>query len=202
MRFKITFLIAVLSTLVAPAQAGPITVEPVYGGTMIVATDGPVRAIYLGSDAGYFNSLSLAAEAPIASTVPLFIFDKHNQVDTTVDLGWFSAGTELEFRLDVSNTGNSFFTGGRLLNPDGLPHALAITRFDEGLRLFVTRVGFEDLLGGGDLDYNDFNFLLTNVYDPPPDAAPEPATLLLIGLGLACLGAIRRRKPVANPSGN
>jgi hypothetical protein len=201
MRLKITFLVAVLLAFFAPAQAGPISGEPVYGGTMIVATDGSVRAIYLGSDAGYFNSLYLDAADPIASMLPLFLFDKHTQVGTTTDLGWFSAGTELKFRLDVLNTGDSFFTGEGLLNPDGLPHALAVTRFDEDLRLFVTQVGFEDLLGGGDLDYNDINFRLTNVYDPLPDATPEPSTLLLIGFGLACLGAILRRRPMANRSG-
>ena len=70
MRLKITFLIAVLLAFFAPAQAGPISGEPVYGGTMIVATDGSVRAIYLGSDAGYFNSLYLDAADPIASTPP------------------------------------------------------------------------------------------------------------------------------------
>ena len=53
-------------------------------------------------------------------------------------------------------------------------------------------MGFEDLYGGGDLDYNDFKLVLTNVVDPI--AAPEPATLALFGIGLVGLGFARRKR--------
>jgi hypothetical protein len=190
MRLKITLLIFLCSALFHSAHATVVPDGPVLGGTMIVATAGNVTATYLGSDAGYFNSLYLDALGDDAR----FLFWKWSPVGSTIDLGWFVAGTELTFRLDVWKTGKRFFTGAGLVNPDGLPHALADTRFDDDLKLFVTDVGFEDLFGGGDRDYNDFMFRLTNVYDPP-QAVPEPGTLAL--LGLAGLGAIRRKRLAA-----
>jgi len=48
---------------------------------------------------------------------------------------------------------------------------------------------WEDNISGGDLDYNDFVIELR--------AVPEPGTLLLVGAGLAALGAFRNRRPRA-----
>ena len=182
-----------------PAVAGPILDEPILGGSLLVVNDGKVSVTFLGSDAGYFNTLFLVGlDDPLfdKNTVP---FDDENTDPTSsvIYLGPFSAGTELVFRLDVRKTElgdiwQSFYTGDAGRNPDLLAHASAITTFNQLTRTYVTTVGFEDLLGGGDLDFNDFEFRLTNVIDPP---VPAPSVLALLGLGLAGIG-YRRRKQI------
>ena len=52
--------------------------------------------------------------------------------------------------IHVMNTGNDFFMGGGYDNPDGIVHASVNYGPNQ-----TAVIGFEDLLGGGDRDYND-----------------------------------------------
>lgn len=63
--------------------------------------------------------------------------------------------------------------------PEGLDHTL----FYETNKGFT--MAFEDIVGGGDIDYED---LVVNL-----KATPEPATMLLLGLGLLGLASARKR---------
>ena len=117
------------------------------------------------------------------------IFNNHTTpIGTTRDLGFFTAGTELIFKVHVENTGDDFFSGPGSRNLNGLEHAVEDDAFAPG----QTLVGFEDLYGGGDRDYNDVQFTFTNVRGGQGSSVPEPATLALAGIGLG-LAAPRRK---------
>ncbi|MCW9079233.1 MAG: hypothetical protein OQK74_08670, partial [Gammaproteobacteria bacterium] len=60
-----------------PAVAGVILDEPILGGSLLVAEDGNVSVAFLGSDAGYFNTLFLGD-----SDDPLF--DKNTDPTSSV----------------------------------------------------------------------------------------------------------------------
>lgn len=147
---------------------------------------GNIIATYIGGIAGYTNTISLEGGAQnffgtIQSTVP----------GTTFDLGYFAAGTELIFRFDVllyGTTYDTFYSGDSARNPDGLAHAGATT--DAAFPNVIT-VGFEDLRGGGDFDYNDANFKLEIA---PTAAVPEPATWAMMILGFGLVGSTLRRR--------
>lgn len=107
-----------------------------------------------------------------------------------MNLGSFSAGDELIFGIYVNNTGDIFKTGPGSRNADGLAHALVDFQSNG-----VAIVGFEDLYGGGDRDYNDCVFKFSGAIAPnQPTATPIPAAVLLFGSGLAGLVGLRRSK--------
>jgi hypothetical protein len=156
----------------------------VLGGNLIVQNDGEVSITFAGSSAEYTSTLYFGQTA---------LFSTNSVAGSTLSLGSFTAGTELGFRLEVQNTGMAFFTGTGENNIDGIAHAM-VENLGEG----STRVGFEDLLGGGDRDYNDLVFEFTNTTTQEGQGKlvsnPEPATIILFGSGLLGLGAWRLRK--------
>ena len=100
-------------------------------------------------------------------------------------LGVFNARTELIFELNNQN-GGIFFTGPASRNPDNVAHAIVDDQFAPG----QTFVGFEDMFGGGDFDYNDVQFTLSNVTSAVPDGSSS--TAMLLGSTVVVLVFLRR----------
>ena len=110
----------------------------------------------------------------------IFIADNCNSSPAACDLiapitvpipSSLGAGDELIFGIEVVDTGQRFLIGPGTRNPDGLAHAIVNATGPDS-----AQVGFEDILGGGDGDFNDnlFNFTAVVVNQPPTaDAGPD-----------------------------
>ena len=157
-------LIAVAAALVvaAPAEA-----EAVIGGQLF-ATGGTVDIVVQPGTAAFPSRLFLLGPDGTPSNIAL-----NTEVGKHVTVGPFPAGRELVFGITVLNGGPTFFMGPASRNPDGIAHA-DVT--ETGVRTFL--VGFEDMFGGGDRDYDDNIFQFTGNLAPnrPPPADGQTPT--------------------------
>jgi len=188
---------AVLVGLFAgPAQGAPFE-------QTLVATGGDIFVTFVSNGAELSSDLWLDGDA--GDELGALFNNWTTAVGTSMDLGSFAEGTELVFKLIVGNAGSVFYTGQAARNPDGVVHAKLESGTDQ------TLVGFEDLFGGGDRDYNDLVFAFTNAMPiasrgaagadgvsnaggtPSAVSAPamitvdEPGTLVMLGSGLSML---------------
>jgi hypothetical protein len=179
------------------ARAFPIANPGTEGLKVIVTGTDPIIAVYQGNSATYTNLLYLMLDASGKpgddgnTANDLFIFNNQmSPVGSTFNLGSFALGTELEFRLFVTNTNDNFFSGPSSRNADGVAHA----RVQSNWEPITTLVSFEDLFNGP-FNYNDLSFSFTNT--AAIDPIPEPTSLVLLGTGLVGLLARRRMRASA-----
>jgi hypothetical protein len=174
------------------AAAGAASAAPVIGAQLYWA-GGDVTIEVQPSTAGYLSELRLYSGS--GSTFVAYNAPNGNPAGTTVTLTDaqldvdFDIGDELVFGIYVTNTLYTYKLGPGGRNPDGLVHGA----IDSTVRVGWLRVGFEDIQGGGDLDYDD------NVFDfrggvRAGSSVPEPGTLALLGVALVGAGVARRRR--------
>lgn len=183
---KSVFTLLCFILLAGATFAGPIGMQSL-AGKELYGTGGEVMVYFRSSDAAFDSLLWLDLGASIGP-----IFHNHESSSgASVSLGVISAHTKLPFRLEVLTLPNNWNLGPAGLNTDGNVHA----RVGQWMAdLLITQngylVGFEDLPGESDFDYNDFEFVVTGVIDH----TPEPATFGLLGTALVALGVARFRR--------
>ena len=188
---------SLLIAFVAPVvmASGIVAQEPGLPGTVIsvnrlFATGNTIFLQFLGGFAGYDIDLLLfdfVGQSP--SGLPV-IFNNHTStVGDKYEVSGFTPGQELIFGIFVQNTQITYYTGPPEGNPD---HTLHVQFFETGDAFYTIGMGFEDLYGGGDEDFQDVFFQVGGGVT----VNPEPVTLLLLAsglFGLAGAGLVGRR---------
>jgi len=147
----------------------PASVDPQSDGHLYATGDGPITVDIMNSDSGYENQIYWSSD----NWATRHLVGTDNQVGS-VTLGTFAKGTQIDFGI-VNGVGQFMSAGGAAANFDNVDHVRSQSVGD-GVQL-----GFEDLAGGGDLDFND---AIIHVHgatvQPPasnvtPDAVTPPA---------------------------
>ena len=177
---------------------------------LTLSQDTTVRIYFIAESAGYRNTLAVnTTDTGLEDGTPGLIFpnasmhgsrhmpdnarrQNHAPVASGdfVDLGTFEAGTQIDLMLlsDGARRTRDVWSTDSDRNEDDLDHARVVAMQHNPNQLLV---GWEDLRGGGDRDYND---MLLGIEMIPAGTIPEPATAMLVLFGSLVVTARPRRE--------
>lgn len=197
MNMKTTVAAALLAVAATGSAFAGVTPYPSAGTQnpttyTFTSNGGDVMAYFMGSSASYNESLGLLINGVDSGITGL---QNHTAaVGESLDFGTIAAGMTLTFYINVATTGDVFYSD-QSRNSDGINHVYSTDVGASGAVPAGTYVAFEDLKGGGDLNYHDETFVFTNVgTDTPTPTIPEPANLALLMSGLGLVGFMARRR--------
>jgi hypothetical protein len=167
-----------------PDIGTPIAI-PSYDFT--ASSTGNITAYFYTSDAADTEEVSM-----LVNGVKTGIFGLNNHtsaVGEAFNLGAVTAGDKIEFFISDLSTDVDWYSNAAD-NSDGFNHAYA-TAYAGGYSGIPvgTYVGFEDR-ASGDYDYNDDQFVFTDVASSVIPGAPEPSTWAMMAIGFAGLGLL------------
>lgn len=153
----------------APAAAAKsATQAPAAEGALYATGNGSVTVDIKASDSGYENKIYWSADN--WKTRNYLGVDNHTG---SFNLGSFAKGTKIDFAID-NGQGDFFKSSGG--NTDGFQHA-KVSSAAGGMT-----IGFEDLRGGGDQDFNDAIISVSGLSTSAPVAAvvtkPSPSPVV------------------------
>jgi hypothetical protein len=167
-----------------------------------------VVTYFAGSSAAFSSEIGLRANGFL---VGAYALPNHGSpVGASFDFGPIPAGQSLVFELRVISAGYSVYSDPNF-NVSGLNHVYS-THYSpstiSSIPVSGVYIGFEDLLHLGDKDYDDHQFVFTNVARTGPDpgptlptTTPEPASAVLLATGLLGFAGVmwQRRRLTAPP---
>ncbi|MES2501932.1 MAG: DUF4114 domain-containing protein [Pseudomonadota bacterium] len=176
--------LALVSTVTVAAETPFVGASNPSTSSLYAATTGEVILTFLSKQADFSTDLSVQGS-------PTALFNNQTAVaGTSYSLGSFQAGAEILFSFFVNDTGDTFLSGAAINNADNTAHT-AYQLVGNSLL-----VGFEDILLGGDKDYNDIIFSVSNasIGRPVVSPVPEPEIVSMLAAGLMLLGFSSRKK--------
>jgi hypothetical protein len=175
-------------------------VGAVDAATISFDTDCDVNVTFVGSDAGYNNIFGWVSAAPPGGTLNGLGTGHETSVNSVFPISLRAAHEDIYLYITTNeNVPKTYFSGPSSANPDGIEH-VSVTRVNANL----IKVGFEDLNGGGDRDFDDVTLTVAcspiiKIADPvtPADpvalaaAVPEfPTMAFPVALIIGMLGAV------------